>query len=80
MKETFVKKFWEEEKTLFYLHFQDDMAVRQIEVNSNGKVFLSEEFPIKGDSILYDQPLQDLDLQENDFISEQEFEDVWSNR
>ncbi|WPU99866.1 hypothetical protein SNE26_28055 [Mucilaginibacter sp. cycad4] len=80
MKETFVKKFWEEEKTLFYLHFQDNTAVRQIEVNSNGKVFLSEEYPVKGDSILYDQTLQDLDLQENDFISEQEFEEVWSNR
>lgn len=80
MKNTFVKKYWEEEKILFYLHFQAGAVVRQIEVNANGKVFLSEKCPIRGDSMLYDQALQDLDLQENDFISEQEFEEVWSNR
>jgi hypothetical protein len=77
MKEIFVKKYWDEEKILFYLHFEDGEAVRQIEVTQNNKVFLTIEIPIIGDSMLYDQSLEGLELEEEDFITKLEFDKVW---
>jgi len=77
MKEIFVKKYWDEEKILFYLHFIDGEAVRQIEVTQNNKVFLTIETPIMGDSMLYDQSLEGLELEEEDFITKLEFEKIW---
>lgn len=46
MKEVFVKKKWEEEHVLFYLHFENNIAVRQIEVTRDSKVFLTAEDPL----------------------------------
>ncbi len=80
MHELFVKKYWKEEDVIFYLHFQNGEAVRQIEITSNEKIFLSSEDPQHGDSMLYDQSFDDLDLQESDFISEEEFNKVWNYR
>ncbi|PIF34834.1 hypothetical protein CLU81_5501 [Flavobacterium sp. 9] len=77
MKEDFIKKYWDEEDILFYIHFQDDEAVRQIEVKSDEKVYLTLEEPIKGESMLYDQKLSELDLEKSDFIREEEFNQVW---
>ncbi|MET0946389.1 MAG: hypothetical protein ABWY22_13335 [Flavobacterium sp.] len=77
MKEDFVKKYWEEEGLLFYIHFQNDIAVRQIEVKSEEKIYLSIDEPISGDSMLYDQLLYELDLEENDFITREEFNQIW---
>lgn len=79
MKETFIKKYWVEENVLFYLHFRNDEAIRQVEITPNGKIFLSLENPIYGESILYDQSLNDLDLQKSDYITETEFNKVWNN-
>jgi hypothetical protein len=75
----FVKKYWDEEDILFYLHFHDKKAVRQIEITSKGKHSLSSENPTQGNSMLYDQSLENLDLKESDFISKQEFENIWQN-
>lgn len=77
MKEDFIKKYWDEEDVLFYIHFQNDEAVRQIEVKSEGKIYLTLEEPIKGESMLYDQKLSELDLEEADFITEEEFNQFW---
>lgn len=79
MKEKFVKKYWEEEDTLFYLHFQDGQAIRQIEITSKGEKFLSLDNPTSDGSALYDQSLESLDLQDSDFITKQDFDKVWNN-
>jgi hypothetical protein len=77
MKEDFIKKYWAEENILFYIHFQDDEAIRQIEIKSEEKIYLSLEEPIKGEYILYDQKLYELDLEESDFITREEFDLAW---
>eukprot|EP01133_Synstelium_polycarpum_P010058 gene10058-11733_t len=80
MNEVFVKKYWEEEEVLFYIHFQNGTAVAQIEISAEGKLFLSVDDPDDENAMLYDQSLSDLDLEEEDFISKEEFEEVWSER
>lgn len=80
MRESFIKKYWEEENVWFYIHFKNEEAVRQIEHSPKGKVFLSISTPQKGDSMLYDQSLKDLDLKDSDFITKEEFEKVWSEQ
>lgn len=77
MKEDFIKKYWDEEEVLFYVHFQNDEAVRQIEIKSKEKIYLTLEEPIKGESMLYDQKLYELDLEEADFITRVEFDLAW---
>lgn len=78
MKEVFVKKYWEEEDVLFYLHFQDNEAVRQLEITPTSKLKLTLNSPINGESILYDQTLDELELQESDFITEEDFNKIWN--
>lgn len=80
MQKLFVKKFWDEENILFYIHFQDGKAVRQIEETSNGRVLLTSETPHKGESMLYDQTLEELELNESDFITENEFNKNWNQQ
>ena len=70
MEEVFVKKYWDEEDVLFYLHFQNGEAIRQVEIKSTLTVKLTSSNPSNGDSMLYDQSLDDLDLKESDFIKE----------
>ena len=80
MKEVFVKKYWAEDDIMFYLHFQNKEAVRQIELTTNGKTFLSIDNPIEGDSMLYDQTIEELELEESDFIMKEEFDKIWNDR
>ncbi|MGG5210113.1 hypothetical protein ACQWU4_14380 [Chryseobacterium sp. MIQD13] len=80
MQELFVKKFWEEETIWFYIHFQNKEAIRQLEIRSKGKVFLILENPQQGESKLYDQSIEELDLQDSDFITKEEFEDTWNDQ
>jgi hypothetical protein len=80
MKEIFVKKYWEEEDILFYLHFQDNDAVRQIEISEGKMLFLSDKEPIQGDNFLYDQSLDELEFDKNDYISKEEFEEIWAKK
>jgi hypothetical protein len=77
MKEVYVKKYWEEGDILFYIYFQNNKAIKQIEVLPTGPVYLTLERAVTGDSMLYDQSLDELDLNESDFIAKEEFESVW---
>lgn len=77
MKEKFVRKYWSEDDILFYIHFSNDIAIRQIEISGNSKIYLSEDIPIVNESMLYDQSIEDLELDEIDFISKEEFEKAW---
>jgi hypothetical protein len=77
MQELFIKRYWDEDDLLFYIHFQNGEAVRQIEEASKCKVFLTSEHSHQGESILYDQSLYELDLDPSDFITEEEFNKVW---
>lgn len=61
-----------------YLHFRGENAVRQIEVSNKGTLKLSEAHPVCGDAFLYDQDFSDIDWEEDDYISEKEFDDTWS--
>ena len=74
----YIKKYWDEEKIMFYLCFEGEEAIKQIEVTANGTIYLSKDHPIKGECFLYDQKLSDLELKEGDFISEKEFEEKWN--
>lgn len=80
MQEIFVKKYWEEENLLFYIHFRNGEAIRQIEVSSKGNIFLTLENPLQGESMLYDQAFNELDLEESDFITVNEFDEIWNER
>jgi hypothetical protein len=80
MRDFFVKKYWEEENVLFYVHFHNGATIRQIEKTSEGTVFLSSENKQQGEPILYDQSLDDLDLNESDFITEVEFNTIWNKQ
>ncbi|PZF74816.1 hypothetical protein DN068_01055 [Taibaiella soli] len=65
---------------MFYIHFQNGRAIEQIEVNSQGAVFLSEDQLSKGESKLFEHSLSDLELDRNDFITKDEFYLVWNNQ
>jgi hypothetical protein len=80
MKEVFIKKYWDEEGVLFYLHFQGETAVRQIEITSKDKKLLSLSNPVKSGSMLYDQKLNELELKSEDFITKEEFEKAWQDK
>ena len=80
MKEFFVKKYWNEEDVLFYIHFQNGEAVRQIEKTSRDRVLLTSETPLQGESMLYDQSLDELELNKSDFITEEEFNKAWNEQ
>lgn len=79
MMEKFVKKYWEEDQITFYIHFLDSEAIRQIEVTENGTIFLDDKNPIIGESMLFDQSIEGLELDRSNFISKEEFEDKWNN-
>lgn len=80
MKEIFIKKYWHEEDVLFYLHFQNEEVIEQVEITPKGNVFLSLEKPRENTSLLYDQSLDELDLEEKDFITKEEFYRIWNER
>ncbi|OJU74572.1 MAG: hypothetical protein BGO09_02980 [Bacteroidetes bacterium 47-18] len=80
MQELFVKKYWNEEDVLFYLHFQNGKAVRQIEETSKGRVLLTSENPYQEGSMLYDQSVDELELNDSDFITKEEFNKAWNKQ
>lgn len=75
MKERFYKIDWEEEGILFFLEFQGENAVRQIEKRVDKTLYTCIERPISEDSMLYDQELKDLEIGE--YISRDEFFSLW---
>ena len=76
MGDKFIKKYWEEECILFYIHFQKGLAIRQVEITDKSKVRLSLANPFQGGSMLYDQHIDDLELLSSDFITEDEFNHI----
>ncbi len=79
-KDIFIKKKWEEENIVFYIHFKNNIAIRQIEVYPDDKRYLSVSNPVYMDSGLCDQSLESLDIEESDFIDETEFENEWNGK
>ncbi|AZA77813.1 hypothetical protein EG359_10400 [Chryseobacterium joostei] len=79
MQELFVKKFWKEENIWFYIHFQNEEAIRQIEISPKERILLTLESSQQGESILYDQCLKELDVENSDFITKEEFDKTWNN-
>ncbi len=73
----YIRKEWEEEHTLYYLHFVGDEAVRQIEIMPDKTIYLSIYQPIYGDFLLYDQSIKTLELSSMDYITKNEFEEKW---
>ncbi len=73
----FIKKYWDEEDVLFFIDFENGRAIRQIEISKNKKKCLTLEKPQQDTSLLYDQSFDDLDIEESDIISEEEFNRVW---
>lgn len=53
------------------------VAIRQIIVTPQSTVCLSLEKPLNGDLMLYDQTLEELNLKESEFITEEEFDAIW---
>jgi hypothetical protein len=80
MKEVFVKRYWADDDITFYLHFQNGKAIAQVEMTPKGKIYLSTDSPLVGDSMLYDQSLDELDLGENDFITKEDFMKIWDEK
>lgn len=78
MEEVFVKKYWDEENVLFYLHFQNGEAIRQVEITPTSKLKLTSHNPLNGESMLYDQSLDELELNKSNFITEDEFNKIWN--
>ena len=77
MTETFIKKHWDEGDVLYYLHFKGNGAIRQIEIIGDNKVYLNIDEPDQA-LYIYDQDLEDLDLNKEDFISKEEFDEACS--
>lgn len=77
MKEKFIKKYWSEDDVMFYIHFTNGIATRQVEISKNNKVYLTQNNPVVNESMLYDQNMEDLELNLNDFITKEEFEKIW---
>lgn len=79
MNEIFVKKYWEED-ILFYIHFENGYAIKQIEITSDNKVYLDVKNPIQGESMLFDQKLDELELNDEDFITKEVFNKAWEEK
>lgn len=74
----YIKKKYDDENVVIYIHFQGGNAVRQIEVYVDNLIKLSEEQPICGDAFLYDQDFSDICWNSDDFITEKEFNEIWN--
>lgn len=79
MQEVFIKKYWPDGNVLFYVHFRDGHAFRQIEITPTGKILLTADQPQQGESVLFDQLIGDLAPHRADFITAADFEDVWED-
>ncbi|WP_264536545.1 hypothetical protein [Flavobacterium sp. N1736] len=62
------------------MHFHNGKAIRQLEISDFGKVYLTNDNPQHGESFLYDQSLDELALEESDYISDEMFNEVWNDR
>lgn len=77
-KNVFIKKRYDEEEVTIFIHFKGKYAIRQIERYSNKTIKLSLQHPFSDDCYLYDQKISDIEWSDMDFISEEEFEEMWN--
>jgi hypothetical protein len=78
MADVYIKKYWDEEDVLYYLHFSDGTALRQIEISQGNIARYTADNPVDYRDNLYDQHLDDLELEKDDFITADEFEAAWN--
>jgi len=76
-KDLFLKGHWEAEDVIFYLHFKGQCAIRQKELHEDRLIKLDTIHTFEGDSMLYDQNLDDLERDSFAEISEDEFNEMW---
>lgn len=79
MEQIFIKYFLSADNLWTYIHFIDGVAIRQINIYNKKKILLSESAPIIDDEMLCDLPLSELDINEADLISREEFETEWND-
>ena len=79
MENVFVKYYWDEEDTWYYVHYVDGWAVRQIELSPEGNSYLTKE-NAEDYEVMADQQLDKDELQPDNFISPQEFEEAWNKQ
>lgn len=75
MAEIFFRKYWKEGNTIYYIHFKNGIAIRQIEINENKIVCLSEQDSFYKEYFLYEHSFDELeDVKPEDLISKEEFD------
>jgi hypothetical protein len=80
MKDTYLKGYWAEETLWIYQHYEDQYAIRQINMFPNEIKFFTVESSMQGKDGLGDQPLDTVDTSMVEFISKEEFEEVWNQQ
>lgn len=78
--DVYVRKIWAEEGITFYIMFVNGKAVSQVEERPTEVVYLTIDNPVIGESMLYDQPLEELDLANDDYITKEEYLKVWNTK
>lgn len=80
MKELFIKEYWDEEHVLYYLHVRNDMIVRQIEATIQRTLYFDVDNPTQGECFMCDVPFSELEKDEWNYISKEEFDRKWNER
>jgi hypothetical protein len=75
MSDLFIKKYWDEAETWYYLHYSGEDAVRQIEISPEGKKLMTLE---NDPQDIADQPLSEMEYESADIITKEEFEKAWT--
>ena len=80
MKKYFIKKYWEEDNEMYYFHIENGYVEREIilDKNKNEYIKLSKVVQQRKEYFLCDQPLDSVEWDILDYISEEEFETVWN--
>lgn len=69
----------EHENDLYYYHFKGEYAVREAVVTADGNTLrLTPENPESGRYRLYNKPFGDINWRHSDFITEEDFLQVWN--
>lgn len=80
MANTYIKKEYQDglENILIYLQFDGEYAVKQLEIHNDLIVILTTENPIIGEYNLYDQNFSDINWASDDYITKEEFNNIWN--
>lgn len=78
MSEIFIRRYYQEENIMYYLHFIGEEAVRQLEIHTDKRLRYTTEHPYDDDGGLYDQDFSDVEWPADSFITRDEFETEWN--